>query len=703
MSKPVLIGMIDICSDKTGTITQGKMVAKRAWIPSKGIYSVGTSTDPFNPTKGGLSHSNLSPAEIEEQSESVEQEGDGISYAELLNDNTPLQDFLNVASLANLAHVHETTDGWKARGDPTEIAIQVFVSRFNWNGERLTQEESWARVKEFPFDSDVKKMSVIFEHKDTGKNMVFTKGAVERIIGSCKLVFWEDGSEPTKMTEKLRDRILHNMEALAAQGLRVLAFASKTYSAQTGVSDVEFDREVIESDLTFQGLIGLYDPPRVESAGAVKRCHQAGISVHMLTGDHPGTARAIAAQVGIIPSTTEVIAKDIADAMVMTASAFDKLSDEEIDRLPVLPLVIARCSPDTKVRMIEALHRRKCFAAMTGDGVNDSPSLKRADVGIAMGKAGSDVAKDASDIVLTDDNFASILNAVEEGRRMFDNIQKFVLHLLSQNIAQACTLLIGLAFKDASGLSVFPLAPVEILWVIMITSGMPDMGLGVEPAAADIMGRLPQSLQNGFFTIGVLVDMCVYGLWMAALCLTSFSLILFGFGDGDLGINCNESYSEQCDTVFRARATTFVCMTWFALFLAWELVDMRRSFFRMQPTSKKYLTQWMHDVWRNQFLFWAVIAGFVTIFPTLYIPVINHVVFKHTGISWEWGVVLIESILFFGGVEAWKWAKRIYFRRTADRGVGKGNDLESSVFGEYTNFRRASSEERAESETEKKL
>ena len=682
------------------------MVAKRAWIPSKGVYSVGTSTDPFDPTKGGLSHQKTRPTEIGEESENVEEKsGDGIPYEELLKENNPLQDFLNVASLANLAHVYKGDEGWRARGDPTEIAIQVFVSRFDWNRDRLTKEESWNLVKEYPFDSDVKKMSVIFENKSTNKKMAFTKGAVERVITSCKLVRWEDGSELTTMTEELRHCILQNMEALAAQGLRVLAFASKEIPSQAIESDTDYDRAVIEDSLTFQGLIGLYDPPRVESAGAVKQCHQAGISVHMLTGDHPGTARAIAAQVGIIPSNTAALAQDVADAMVMTASAFDKLSDTEIDDLPVLPLVIARCSPSTKVRMIEALHRRKCFAAMTGDGVNDSPSLKRADVGIAMGQAGSDVAKDASDIVLTDDNFASILNAVEEGRRMFDNIQKFVLHLLSENIAQACTLLIGLVFKDSSGLSVFPLAPVEILWVIMITSGMPDMGLGVEVAAPDIMARPPQSLEKGVFTMEVLVDMLVYGLWMAALCLSSFALILFGFGDGNLGTNCNDSYSLECDTVFRARATTFVCLTWFALFLAWEMVNMRRSFFRMQPHSTRYFTQWMHDVWRNQFLFWAIIAGFVTIFPTLYIPVINHVVFKHEGITWEWGVVIVETILFFGGVEAWKWAKRIYFRRRAKKqemlegGTPGADDLEKSVFGKYMgmdgSLRRASNAKRA--------
>ncbi|KAL3450316.1 hypothetical protein BJX65DRAFT_11426 [Aspergillus insuetus] len=665
-SLEALGAVTNICSDKTGTLTQGKMVVKKAWIPSRGTYSVGNSNEPFNPTTGDVTFTPVPPLEFVD-----EKEGPVVESVEgLVGGNRALEDFLDVASMANLSHVFKSEEGeWHARGEPTEIAIEVFASRFNWNRDRWTKGSKavWHQKAEFPFDSTIKRMSVIFgkttpdgeEH-----DMVFTKGAVERIVDTCSTVIWnQDSATAVPLTDAMREKILQNMEELAKLGLRVLALAHRPYKEQARLLEgSDLNRDEIEKDLCFLGLIGLYDPPRPETAGSIAACYKAGITVHMVTGDHPGTAKAIAQQVGILPADMSTVSADVADAMVMTAAQFDKLSDDEIDDLPTLPLVIARCAPQTKVRMIGALHRRGRFAAMTGDGVNDSPSLKHADVGIAMGQAGSDVAKDASDIILTDDNFASILNAVEEGRRIFDNIQKFVLHLLAENIAQACTLLIGLAFKDQDDKSVFPLAPVEILWIIMITSGMPDMGLGMEVAAPDIMDRPPQAKQ-GIFTWEVIVDIIVYGFWTAALCLSAFSLRMWGFGDGNLGSGCNREYSEQCELVFRARATTFVCLTWFALFLAWEMVNMRLSFFRMQPDSKKYFTQWMYDVWRNKFLFWSIMAGWITTFPILYIPVLNTVVFKHTGISWEWGIVFIEAILFFAGVEAWKYAKRVFFRR----------------------------------------
>ena len=223
------------------------------------------------------------------------------------------------------------------------------------------------------------------------------------------------------------------------------------------------------------------------------------------------------------------------------------------------------------------------------------------------------------------------------------------------------------------------------MWVIMVTSGLPDMGLGLEQAAADILQRPPQNLKRGIFTNELLIDMTVYGLWMSALCLSSFSLVVYGFGNGNLGSNCNGSYSQECDQVFRARATTFVSMTWFSLFLAWELMNFRRSFFRMQPKSKKYFTQWMIDVWRNKFLFWSIMFGFVSIFVLLYVPVINHEVFLHTGITWEWCIVIVQAVLFFGGIEAYKWGKRFRLRMKAKKeGGGRARRLSSVVFDGYS-------------------
>ncbi|KAL7960165.1 cation transporting ATPase [Trichoderma compactum] len=628
-SLEALGAVTDICSDKTGTLTQGKMVARGAWVPCKGTCTIDNSSSPIDPTAGDIRFDPRQPREI-----NFGQGGDACgtvaSVKELLSQSTSaLADFLHVASLANLATVAQKDGEWRARGDPTKIAIQVFASR---------------EVAELPFDSDVKRMSVIMKKSSSGKLFAFTKGAVERVIGSCSTYCPNDSNDAVPLTEEFQQDVLQNMEAFAGMGLRVLALASKPYHLELKKGD-EVNRASVERDLVFRGLIGLYDPPRPESAPAVQECHKAGITVHMLTGDHPETAKAIAREVGILPSRMDMVSPDIARAMIMTAARFDALSDEQ-------------------VRMVEALHRRKKFCAMTGDGVNDSPSLRRADVGIAMGQSGSDVAKDASDIVLTDDNFASIVAAIEEGRRIFDNIQKFVLHVLAENIAQAVTLLVGLAFKDSSGLSVFPLTPVEIVWIIMATSGLPDMGLGFERAVPGILDRPPQSLKAGIFTLECFVDMVVYGLWIAALCLGSF----------------------LSSTVFRARATTFACLTWFALFLAWKMVDKRRSFFRMQPGSDGYLTQWIYDVWRNQFLFWAVMLGFVTLSPVLYIPVINTKVFRHKGISWEWGIVFVAAGLFFAGVEAWKWCKRLFYRRQLrkQQGVGrKDTDIEKRIFGAY--------------------
>ncbi|KAF8658396.1 hypothetical protein AX16_002004 [Volvariella volvacea WC 439] len=693
-SLEALGAVTNICSDKTGTLTQGKMIVRRAWVASEGTYSVSDTNTPLDPTSALISLEPSSPHEltkIPKTKAQKEAESPWRNASEFL-DSQYLRHYLNIATFCNTATVAKRKDGtgWDARGDPTETAIQVFTSRFDWNRRNFTHSETptWHLIAEYPFDSDVKRMSVIY--RETGrdsekvvKEWAFMKGAVERVLNACTSI--HVNGEVIPLDEDWKETVLRNMEALASQGLRVLALASREW-AESVEDWSQYPRDQVEKEMILYGLIGLYDPPRPETAGAVKACHRAGINVHMLTGDHPETAKSIAAEVGIIPKQLDSLAPSVINSMVMTAAQFDNLSDKDIDELPVLPLVIARCAPSTKVRMVEALHRRKKFVAMTGDGVNDSPALKRADVGIGMGMAGSDVAKDASDIVLTDDNFASILNAVEEGRRTFDNIKKFVLHLLAENIAQACTLLIGLAFKDNTGLSVFPLAPVEILWIIMITSGFPAMGLGMEVASDDIMVRPPHNVKVGIFTAEVIIDMVVYGCYMAALCLASFSLVVFGFGDGQLGEGCNDRFHESCELVFRARSTTFTCLTWFALILAWEMVHMRRSFFRMEGKPKNPWTIWMKHIWRNKFLFWSIFAGFVTVFPIIYIPGLNRVVFKHGPISWEWGIVFVESAMFVLGIELWKWLKRVYYRRYGEKVVNPEFELGNRAFSRYASL-----------------
>lgn len=698
----------DICSDKTGTLTQGRMLARQIWVPRFGTIQVNNSNEPFNPNAGeAVVIPCLSPHEYshnETEDVGILQNFKGRYYANDLPSEMATNLFtqwLETAALANIATVFQDseTQEWKAHGDPTEIAIQVFAKKMDMPRSSLTGESQasndsdstcddekvrssakFAQTVEYPFDSTIKRMSSVYENRADGSQSVFTKGAFESVLQCCK--YWYGGSKNNEMTlleDKDIETIKKNIDTLSSEGLRVLAFAKKAISQDkldTGLMEkLTTRRAFVESDLCFLGLIGIYDPPRNETAGAVKKFHNAGINVRMLTGDFPGTAKAIAQEVGILPTNLYHYPQEVVDIMVMTGTQFDQLSEDEIDNLPVLPLVIARCSPQTKVRMIEALHRRNKFCAMTGDGVNDSPSLKMANVGIAMGINGSDVAKDASDIVLSDDNFASILNAVEEGRRMNNNIQKFVLQLLAENVAQALYLIVGLVFRDKNNKSVFPLSPVEVLWIIVFTSCFPAMGLGLEKAAPDLMDRPPNDSKHGIFTWECIIDMFAYGIIMACSCMATFVSILYGKEDGNLGAACDQSYNSSCRGVFRARSATFATMTWCALILAWEVVDMRRSFFKMQPETDTPYTQVFKDIWSNKFLFFSIIIAFITAFPVVYIPVINTNVFLHGPISYEWGIAFGFTIAFWIGAEIYKYFKRLYFKNK-DRVENPENDLE---------------------------
>ncbi|KAL2132269.1 hypothetical protein VTI74DRAFT_4009 [Chaetomium olivicolor] len=633
-------GVTNICSDKTGTLTQGKMVAKRVWLLDGTEVSIQGTTHPFDPTSGNVRVGNDAYTPKSSTAEKVV---------------ARLKDFLETIALCNNSTVTKT-DTYTAVGEPTEIALQVLAMRFGMGKPELLQSGSRRLLAEFSFDSSCKRMTVVCTDEDGAS--AYTKGALEAMLPLMNV------------PDEEKTAIVAKAESLAAEGLRVLCVARrsvdpKSFTPESSATDTEKvtqaaetspHRATVESNLTFLGLAGLYDPPRLESSAAIRRCQAAGITVHMLTGDHVKTATAIAYEIGILSRAANP-ANNANDIMV--ASAFDALTDEQIDQMEHLPLVLARCSPTTKVRMVEAMHRRKAFCVMTGDGVNDSPALKKSDVGIAMGLNGSDVAKEAADMVLTDDNFASIVTAIEEGRRLFDNIQKFLLHLLVSNIAQVFLLLIGLAFKDPDGVSVFPLSPLEILWANLVTSSFLALGLGIEEAQPDIMQRPPQNLAIGVFTRELIVDKFVYGTAMGGLCLAAFTSVAYGVnGPNGLGVGCNEDFSNACSVAFKARATTFATLTFLLLVTAWEAKHFTRSLFNMHPEKYTGLLSVFKTVWQNRFLFGAVTAGFVIAFPVIYLPIVNRTVFKHESITWEWGVVAACVAAYTAIVEVWKAIKR---------------------------------------------
>ena len=440
--------MTNICSDKTGTLTTGKMIARKAIIPGFGLLEVDGTSHSYDPNSGFVSHDNIrldpnsfspngactrflrtialcnqSKVEFSSSSSDNNTVGKNDASERMTSDDDDGTDASTIQSAVitrpTTASGQSTLNAgeWRAFGEPTEVALQVLAMRFGMGKEELLSGLNIRLAAEFPFDSSVKKMTVVYEDQHAGHLDVYTKGATEFMLPVLNIPDAEK-SEINEMAENM-----------AKDGLRVLCIAHKILPVGSDL----LQREVVEQGLNFIGMVAIYDPPRPESKKAVRDCQIAGITVHMLTGDHPATAEAIARAVDIIDAS---LPRGQVGKAVMIARDFDALSQEEVDSMEHLPLVVARCSPSTKVKMVEALHRRKQFCVMTGDGVNDSPALKKADVGIAMG-SGSDVAKDAAKMVLTDDNFASIVEAVKEGRRLFDNIQKVShlppLHLYSQH------------------------------------------------------------------------------------------------------------------------------------------------------------------------------------------------------------------------------------------------------------------------------
>ncbi|THV00758.1 potassium/sodium eff [Dendrothele bispora CBS 962.96] len=714
-------GVTDICSDKTGTLTQGKMTVRKVWMPSSlsaeaitRDFTVESSTEALSPE--GRVLENVDSREIVVEPKTMD-EG--------------LRELVTVASLCNIATIGKNKeDRWTSTGDPTEVALQVFAHKLGMGKPSLVTPGSSSsssdlsseskvvedpeikkqletideenknsgdvsipplssraprryRLKtEYPFDSSLKRMSTVYIDKEDPEHpLLLLKGAVERVLeASVGYSGWstpaarkvagqkmDENSEQhmpeadvLPLDDETRTRILAVMEDIAAQGLRVLALASRRLDAKKELNKLrardsisseltavdgekkssdpienmltELTRDEVEKDSVFLGLVGIYDPPRPESITAVRACNDAGITVHMLTGDHAATATAIAKEI-------KIVQHDAPKGAIMTATEFNKLSDAEIDALPQPPLVIVRCAPETRVRMIKAGHYRGKYLATTGDGVNDAPalSLSLSLVDLAMIMYGSGVAKDAS-------------------------ILRFVLHLLSVNIAEVIVLVIGLAFIDNAGQSVFPLSPLAVLWINMITSCPPAFGLGLEKAAINVMDRPPHSMKSGIFTWPVVIDCFAYGLALGSASMASFVAVVWGRYDGDLGHDCNRGVNaNMCEVVFRGRSTVFATMIFCILFYAWELKSLDRPLFNMTPGQPFWV-----DLWANQMLFW-----YVNVPVIIYVSGLNTQVFYQRGITWEWGVVIGMTTFFIIACELWKVLSR---NESWFANIGKGKD-----------------------------
>ncbi|HKV11819.1 MAG TPA: cation-translocating P-type ATPase [Thermoanaerobaculia bacterium] len=489
-----------IASDKTGTLTKNEMTV-RGVVTASGRVSFGGS--------------GYAP-----EGEVKREDGGPINGPLRLE----LERALAAADRANNATVTEHDGRWIVQGDPTEAALLVAARKAGLGAEAL--DERLPRVGEVPFSSERKLMSTVHrDHESEDRLIVFTKGAPDVLLARCTHEIVGDGKRP--LSPERREEILRTNEELAGQALRTLGVAAHWLPDEFGEVD-----ERVEQDLVFAGLIGMIDPPRSEAADAVARARGAGIRPILITGDHPRTAAVIARELGI----TE-------DERVVTGAELEKMTGDALARTVAEVSVYARVNPEHKLRLVDALKEKGATVAMTGDGVNDAPALKAADIGVAMGITGTDVSKEAADIVLADDNFATIVAAVEEGRGIFANIRKFLRFLLSSNIGEVLTMFLGVLLADRIGLRsegsgvVLPLLATQILWINLVTDGAPALALGVDPRDEGLMHRPPRPPGEGTITARMWRGIVFVGVIMAAGTLFVLDASLpggFVEGSGDL-------------------------------------------------------------------------------------------------------------------------------------------------------------------------
>ena len=560
-----------ICSDKTGTLTKDEMTVRRVFAGGKTYDVTGAGYTP----EGVFSTNGGTPAALP----------------------PALREMLTAATLASDTQlVQAPQGGWDIKGDPTEGALVVAAAKAGLQKDSL--DSSFPRLYEIPFSSETKRMTTL--HQTNGSVTAYAKGAPEVILQSCDSMLTDGGVQP--LDEARREQILSQAQTMASEALRVLGIARKPEAA-LGTA---------ERGMTFLGLAGMIDPPRPEVKQAIAVCVDAGIHPVMITGDHPVTAQAVARELGLLRNGGRVV----------TGPELETMTDEQLERDVERINVYARVSPAHKLRVVTAWQNRGHIAAMTGDGVNDAPALKKADIGIAMGITGTDVTKEAAAMTLTDDNFASIVAAVEEGRGVFGNIKKYLMYLLSSNIGE-----IGLMAGSALFGLPLPLTAVQILYVNLATDGLPALALSVDPPERDLMKRKPRNPRTGIFTRPVVTLMVLGGVWSALVNLGLFTWAL----------NSGRSVEE-------AMTMTFVSLVLIQFFKAYNFRSDRHS-----VLNKPFANKWL-----NMAVGWEV----VLLILIVYLPFLHGPFNTYALPLIDWLIVGGLAVTIIPVLEIAKWMER---------------------------------------------
>lgn len=588
-----------ICTDKTGTLTKNEMTATRLFVGDRVFEVTGEGYEPVGVIRENSAESRVLSPESSDPREISSPENSALTQS------PALRELLTAAVLCNGATLQQEEGAWRILGDPTEGALLVVAAKAGLTIETL--DSSYQFLGEVPFDPERKMMTIVRRTPDGP--VAYVKGAPDVLLRRCTHRLAVDGTVEA-LTESIRAATLEANAAFAHQALRVLGMAHRRLEREPDA----YRADELEHRLVFLGLAAMKDPLRLEAKAAVQTCRDAGIRTVMITGDHKDTAAAIAGELYGADSHVEAL----------SGMELDRLSDDELVKTVERVTVYARVSAEHKLRIIQAWKRRGAIVAMTGDGVNDAPAIKAADIGIAMGISGTDVTKEAADMVVTDDNFASIAAAVEEGRGIFDNIRKVVHFLLSCNLSEVLVML----FAALLGLPL-PLLPIQILWMNLVTDGIPALALAVDPKSPDLMTRPPRRPEARLLDGGRLLAIGGEGLMLGLIALGAFSYSLYGL-------------HQELD---QARTVAFTVLVVAQLVHVFNCRNERLSLFQV-------------DVWTNRPLVWAFLLSLVVQVAVLTIPAAAPI-FKVAPVPIEdWVLMGVTGLLPFVVMESIKLLRR---------------------------------------------